>query len=1326
MSSTVASTRAATRTGALLMALVAALVATVVVAEPVVRAPEAQASIIDPGPPPPACKESYYRSSSWPNIVDVRNEADPTRRCYWDRTWTGRGALVELSGAPGEMKDGQTVDVSPRWSAFDPAAPNWTPPTDGVAPRASFRLRFNRSPEFPYDYNPFLRSADGRYANPTVGYDDVFAIPPSWDMSGCEEPQTTTYRWYTDSCQIRLVKGPYYDVAPGELVPWMVFTAAYMQNYDSAGFDTPMMTDCFVTCPGPPRWWGQTGYIEMPVFIHPSPYARVTSSHVQGRTFAFDGTGTLYNGTIERYDWDFGDGTTATGPTPQHTYATEGTYTARLTVTADGQSSTTSTTVVAERTVALDLRISVSNREPAVDDSITVSYQLTNTGDTNVTNVSVDYSFDPDAAWTGLSPNNVTLAPGASRTLTQTVFVREIPFTINATASGQTTTEQVRSLPRSMRIGEANALDVWLDVNPTEVNLDPDGDANLEPQPVTATVYVSNTGAGTLHDVDVSGQLISTDTPAPVEVSGTMPNMDIESLSGFETRQFTVNLSAKEFGGSTFRVDATVLSGNGAGMNDTDSRDINVTGLADVSFTWKMPERYGKFSDGALDSSKGNPANWTVLLNYKVKGLCPTTGTRVWKLNGQAVTPTVVDPAKPCELKLVRPNLEQFNLSLQAKSPGGASLGTAQQDIQPRDLVIVSLGDSMSSGEGVPQRSGRQWENDPCHRSGESGMAQAARKIENDNNPDTHDDEHSSVTFVHLACSGASTRHLMDNSFAGVTGGGHENPQLFQLHSIIGDREVDVVLMTAGINDIRFGDVLKHCLAYLECERVQFEGKSLIQFLNDGIAALDESYDRLDQYLEALQIPSSKVRLIEYPDPSVGSGGETCGYLGITAQEMAFLKEHLLNPLNAAGESGAAAAGWTRIGGVASQFQFHGLCAGHDSWMVGIFESLAKQRSPAGGFHPNYDGHAVIAETVLPSIPTDGGLGGRVGPASFPQVGSFTKRGTRVMTIDSLDPLPVGTKVSVGSGRASQETRTITKSVAGKVVGSEAVAEAVDDGTLDPVEEGTAGPVSAEAATEVAAPEAAFRYTITLDKPLLYDHGVDEMVMEVADLSPQARQGQIFVSDGPNRFTGVRPLYGEALTSPKSIWFDPGAGVTPTQVQFLVDGKVFSVDRTAPYDMVAGQTLTVTGFDPSVLANGTHQVEAKALNASGAVLSSDSVPITVNNASVRTIRWSTKIARTPASELEGARVLAGPAFVFLGPTATAAIKGLGPLEWVLDGTVIDRDPAGPYDLGDGGSATRGVAMPATARRAGNHTLVVRLKLPSGQLHEIARATYRAG
>lgn len=67
-----------------------------------------------------------------------------------------------------------------------------------------------------------------------------------------------------------------------------------------------------------------------------TPIASFTVSPQQGdvtTTFAFNGTASSDpDGSIASYSWDFGDNQTATGSTAQHKYATNGTYTAVLTV----------------------------------------------------------------------------------------------------------------------------------------------------------------------------------------------------------------------------------------------------------------------------------------------------------------------------------------------------------------------------------------------------------------------------------------------------------------------------------------------------------------------------------------------------------------------------------------------------------------------------------------------------------------------------------------------------------------------------------------------------------------------------------------------------------------------------------------------------------------------------------------------------------------------------------------------------------------------------------------------------------------------------------
>ena len=104
---------------------------------------------------------------------------------------------------------------------------------------------------------------------------------------------------------------------------------------------------------------GQTGSNSLSVnvgggIVFPQPPFTVSPAAPQPSqviSFNAGGVSTLAGATITQYDWDFGDGQTATGavPTATHSYAAEGTYVVRLTVTdSSGRTGTATASVTVD------------------------------------------------------------------------------------------------------------------------------------------------------------------------------------------------------------------------------------------------------------------------------------------------------------------------------------------------------------------------------------------------------------------------------------------------------------------------------------------------------------------------------------------------------------------------------------------------------------------------------------------------------------------------------------------------------------------------------------------------------------------------------------------------------------------------------------------------------------------------------------------------------------------------------------------------------------------------------------------------------------------
>lgn len=283
------------------------------------------------------------------------------------------------------------------------------------------------------------------------------------------------------------------------------------------------------------------------------------------------------------------------------------------------------------------------------------------------------------------------------------------------------------------------------------------------------------------------------------------------------------------------------------------------------------------------------------------------------------------------------------------------------------DPLIVSIGDSVASGEGNPDRRGRfgeqpVWHSPRCHRSLISGHGRAALAIERDD-PDTD------VGFVALACSGATVWEGLLGEYRG------QAAQVTRVNELAKRRVPDAVLLSVGANDSLFAPLVSFCLARRNCETRRFgDHLTLAAAVEERLASLPGRYAAVDDAL-AKEIERDRVLIVEYFDPT-RADGEFCrmsiGELGVVDEdESEWMYEDVLTPLNEAVRAAAKRHGWRLVEGVDKRFEGHGICArpASESWVVSFEQSIFRLNfSHKGTLHPDHQGHAETAKLIHPEL----------------------------------------------------------------------------------------------------------------------------------------------------------------------------------------------------------------------------------------------------------------------------------------------------------------------------------------------------------------------
>lgn len=291
-----------------------------------------------------------------------------------------------------------------------------------------------------------------------------------------------------------------------------------------------------------------------------------------------------------------------------------------------------------------------------------------------------------------------------------------------------------------------------------------------------------------------------------------------------------------------------------------------------------------------------------------------------------------------------------------------------------------------------------------CHRSSLSGQSLAAMAIE-------RADPRTSVTFVHVSCSGAK---IVADGSSGLI-----EDQLPQVRALVGDREIDAVVTSIGGNDAGFVKVLtslvvgdglcarardlaeKSCqlicekqgtpefVCRLACSKIadQVEAEcarrvgeigplptaSAETLLAEGLERLRSEaagYPRLQQALEE-QLPAlrpGRVFITEYPNLVENDAGEVCtDYLTISEEEWRWARDEMTVSLNGAMAEAAEDHGWNQVRGIFDGSSGHGYCA-DDHWVVRAEETFFIQGDVKGAAHPNVSGHVLYGEEITAAL----------------------------------------------------------------------------------------------------------------------------------------------------------------------------------------------------------------------------------------------------------------------------------------------------------------------------------------------------------------------
>jgi lysophospholipase L1-like esterase len=319
----------------------------------------------------------------------------------------------------------------------------------------------------------------------------------------------------------------------------------------------------------------------------------------------------------------------------------------------------------------------------------------------------------------------------------------------------------------------------------------------------------------------------------------------------------------------------------------------------------------------------------------RLTGAVPVGATCAWSFDDSDGPPrqSTFDCNEPINLRVRYGKQTVASVDVSSGDATGRHLST---EIKVRDILIAGLGDSIASGEGNPDRAvaladegfcfrnylgtasaqyyrpsragytgGRAceapdtlqnwqahsalWFNPACHRSLYSYQTRTALAL-------AVQSPHIAVTYLPLACTGATiasglfgsqrARECPPNR-SGTTCRVGIDGQLAELNAALAaakqrqpDRQLDLVLLSIGANDIYFSGLVADVIVDTPTERALFRRIGVLATLDDSRGALardlPQGFAKLRDALKPVVGDMSHVIYTSYANPALANGGAPC------------------------------------------------------------------------------------------------------------------------------------------------------------------------------------------------------------------------------------------------------------------------------------------------------------------------------------------------------------------------------------------------------------------------------------------------------------------